>query len=88
MLDVVDIIEVGTGENAITYEPKLTSMEVTLHKGAKDGVVDGMATFAELTKTTRQIGERQAVEGSTTYVANHVPFYSLSSSFAHEVGYE
>ena len=84
VLDVVDKIEVGTGEDAITYEPKLTSMEVTLHKGAKDGVVDGMATFAELTKTTRQIGERQAVEGSTTYVANHVPFYSYPTSWAND----
>lgn len=84
VLDVVDNIEVGTGENTITYEPVLTSMKVTLHKGAKNGVVDGIATFAELTKTTRQIGERQAVEGSTTYVANHVPFYSYPTSWAND----
>ena len=79
VLDVVDKIEVGTGENTITYEPVLTSMEVTLHKGAKDGVVDGMATFAELTGTIRDIREKQEVEGVS--VANHVPFYSYPTSW-------
>lgn len=82
VLDVVDKIEVGTGENTITYEPVLTSMEVTLHKGAKDGVVDGMATFAELTGTIRDISEKQEVEGVS--VANHVPFYSYPTSWAND----
>lgn len=80
VLDVVDQIVVGTGENAITYVPELTFMEVTLHKGAKDGVVDGMATFAELTGTIRDISEKQEVEGVS--VANHVPFYSYPTSWA------
>lgn len=80
VLDVVDKIEVGTGENTITYEPVLTSMKVTLHKGAMNGVVDGMATFAELTGTIRDISKKQEVEGVS--VANHVPFYSYPTSWA------
>ena len=79
VLDVVDKIEVVTGEKTITYEPVLTSMKVTLHKGAKDGVVDGMADFAELTGTIRDISEKQEVEGVS--VANHVPFYSYPTSW-------
>lgn len=80
VLDVVDKIEVGTGEDAITYVPELTSMQVTLYKGAKNGIVDGMATFAELTGTIRDISEKQEVEGVS--VANHVPFYSYPTSWA------
>lgn len=79
VLDVVDQIVVSTGENAITYVPELTSMKVTLHKGAMNGVVDGMATFAELTGTIRDISEKQEVEGVS--VANHVPFYSYPTSW-------
>lgn len=80
VLDVVDQIVVGTGEDAITYAPELTSMQVTLHKGAKNGVVDGMATFEELTGTTRTINEKTEVENVS--VANHVPFYSYPTSWA------
>lgn len=80
VLDVVDKIEVGTGEDAITYVPELTSMQVTLYKGAKNGIVDGIATFAELTETTRDISKKQVVEGVS--VASHVPFYSYPTSWA------
>ena len=83
VLDVVDQIVVGTGDDAITYVPETSSMEVTLHNGAMNGVVDGITTFTALTGTTREIGEKQTVdvEGTTTYVANHVPFYSYPTSW-------
>ena len=83
VLDVVDQIVVGTGDDAITYVPETSSMEVTLHNGAMNGVVDGITTFTGLTGTTREIGEKQTVdvEGTTTYVANHVPFYSYPTSW-------
>ena len=82
VLDVVDQIVVGTGENAITYVPELTSMQVTLYKGAKNGIVDGIATFAELTETTRDISKKQVVEGVS--VASHVPFYSYPTSWVND----
>ena len=83
VLDVVDNIVVGTGDDAITYVPETSSMEVTLHNGAMNGVVDGITEFTALTETTRKIGEKQSVdvEGTTTYVANHVPFYSYPTSW-------
>ena len=83
VLDVVDNIVVGTGDDAITYVPETSSMEVTLHNGAMNGVVDGITTFTALTGTTREIGEKQSVdvESTTTYVANHVPFYSYPTSW-------
>ena len=83
VLDVVDNIVVGTGDDAITSVPETSSMEVTLHNGAMNGVVDGITEFTALTETTRKIGEKQSVdvEGTTTYVANHVPFYSYPTSW-------